>query len=366
MLNPQILLGDRIRDTSVKVFKHIQDVFLGEVKRPDSVRERLRLTDFYTTSTLLSPFLCSLELLPDSHATQFSRNEILEILVLNIKRAIKPSGSFEFPTPTAKNSKLFTSSLCLLNLLKVYEENFDGCYHELRNGLKFLDKKISLIKPRANKLRADEALAAYTLLQASVVTKDKSHSSAGAGYFHHILSSNKAIAIGSESLLPNSIDEGLVTRILLDLYELSGKENFLFQAQNLCESSFLGQEKLLETLHSGASGRYFEKPINLTALSLSCYNWLRLYHLTKKGDLLDLAGLIMRFLSDVVDISVDSNILFPAWIKPQKHELSKVSCPLGARFYLDTSILGKEYFPVSVKQGETVARKVVPMLRVRA
>ena len=170
--------------------------------------------------------------------------------------------------------------------------------------------------------------------------------------------------ISNSSFIPNSIDEGLIIRILLDLYELSGKEGFLSQAQNLSRASILKQKRILDSFENGGLGKFFGKSVNLTVLSLSCYNLLRLYQITKEGDLLDLSGYIIRFISDIINSSLEKNILFPSWIKTHNYEISQESCPLGARFYLDATILAKEYFPVSVTQAQV--KKVVPLLRVRA
>jgi len=363
MLKPQILLGDRIENTSTKVFRRIQNSFLSEYSNANSADINKKV-DAYTLSTLLSPFFYSLDSLPLPNHSPLTKSNLIAKITGNLKNTMRPEGSFEFKNSSIKVNKLFSSSLCLLNLINIFQDDLNNCYHELQSGLNFLNKNIFGLRPKVNSFRADECLAAYALLQASIVLKDKKFARYGSGYFDSIFTSNKAIKLGKNSLLPNLIDESLITRILIDLYDLSGKEEFLFQAQNLSRASILQQQKVLDSFQSGSLGKFFVKPVNLTVLSLSCYNCLRLYQITKEGYLLDLSGQIMRFISDVIDRSLEKNILFPSWIKPQIYELSQESCPLGARFYLDTAILSKEYFPVSIKQAQ--AKKVIPLLRVRA
>ncbi len=366
MLKPPILLGDRIEYSSNNVFAHIQRILTQEHSVLRTINNTELNNDLYALSVLLSPLLYNLNSKQSISDINTPKDTFVKAVVHKAKKSITSDGSSDFSTPKVRINTLFSTSLCTLNLLKLYQDNLLDTIQELSLGLNFLYNDLSRTKSNITSYRADEVLAGYTLLQAALITKNNKYFDVATAFFNPITSTEKPIQLSKKSLLPNSIDEGLVTRILFELYEIYNEHSFLLQAQNLSQASITKQKKILDSFQSGGLGSFFGTSINLTVLSLACYNWLKLYSITNDNDLLDISGHIMRFISDVIDRSQNTldGVYFPAWIKPKKHEISLENSPLGARFYLDAAIFGINYFPVSIRQSQE--KNMPPHLRVRA
>lgn len=361
MKRPNILLGDQL-EAAIRLCTQSIGVWFGfKGKRLDD--NAVARCSLFELNVLTTPFLYYL-----SRSGLGISKQTVDILIDTFMMYRSASGSFDSTKLTSFKTKgnVIDTALGVINLIKIDQLGLTCHQKDILEATEWLTQNTNIINSK-NEIHFDSLLSCYTLLLTASLLEDKNIVKTVVQKLQPLrfITEINSITTSNENINPEIVFPFGI-RILIDIANLTGHEHFYALTDDAVTKSASTYQSLFEFLREGKTTLFNSKKIDLGALSLWSYTYLQLYAHTQTPELLELATLFLRLVSDVIiDSEIQHRYAIPTFFNIRKGEHGNNYSISYLRYFLDAAELAKEHIATSISLGRIETEKPLKLNNLR-